>query len=144
MSASCPPKHDKHYQRTISINLSRAISKHFSSIRSQLFCVQKNVRRHENKAKRAICYNGGNLPQAGNTKIRMSSKLQNTTNFPPKHVQPGLRQIAIMAASPSKSHSGHSFPRTFSFFFSLSLSLSLLLWWCKIFLTCILKAFPEH
>jgi hypothetical protein len=57
VSASCPPKHDKHYQRTISINLSRAISKHFNSIRSQLFCVHKNVRRHENKAKRAICYN---------------------------------------------------------------------------------------
>ena len=49
--------------------------------------------------------NGGNLPQAGNTKIRMSSKLQNTTNFPPKHVQPGLRQIAVMAGSPSKAYS---------------------------------------
>ena len=136
MSASCPPKHDKHYQRTISINLSRAISKHFNSIRSQLFCVHKNVRRHENKAMRAICYNGRNLPQAGNTKIRMSSKLQNTTNFPPKHVQPGLRQIAVMAGSPSKSHSGHSFPRTFC--------LPLAVRRCKIFLTCILKAFPKQ
>ena len=106
VSASCPPKHDKHFQRTISINLSRAISKHFSSIKCQLFCVHKNVRRHENKAMRAICYNGGNLPQAGNTKIRMSPKLQNTTNFPPKHVQPGLRQIAVMAGSPSKAFSG--------------------------------------
>lgn len=80
--------------------------------------------------------NGGNLPQAGNTKIRMSPKLQNTTNFPPKHVQPGLRQIAVMAGSPSKSHSGHLLPRTFC--------LSLAVWWCKIFLTCILKAFPEY
>ena len=136
VSASCPPKHDKHYQRTISINLSRAISKHFSSIKCQLFCVHKNVRRHENKAMRAICYNGGNLPQAGNTKIRMSPKLQNTTNFPPKHVQPGLRQIAVMAGSPCKEHSGHLLPRTFC--------LSLAVWWCKIFLTCILKAFSEH
>ena len=123
-------------QRTISINLSRAISKHFNSIRSQLFCVHKNVRRHENKAMRAICYNGRNLPQAGNTKIRMSPKLQNTTNFPPKHVQPGLRQIAVMAGSPCKEHSGHLLPRTFC--------LSLAVWWCKIFLTCILKAFPEY
>ena len=80
--------------------------------------------------------NGGNLPQAGNTKIRMSPKLQNTTNFPPKHVQPGLRQIAVMAGSPSKSHSGHLLPRTFC--------LSLAVWRCKIFLTCILKAFPEY
>jgi len=57
--------HDKHYQSTISINLSRAISKHFNSIKSQLFCVQKNVRRHENKAKRAICYNGLRLAAVG-------------------------------------------------------------------------------
>jgi len=122
-------------QRTISINLSRAISKQSAAFKAEYFRLNI-VRRHGNKAIRAICYNGGNLPQAGNTKIRMGTKLQNTTNFPPKHVQPGLRQIAVMAGSPSKSHSGHSLPRTFC--------LSLAVWWCKIFLTCILKAFPKQ